>query len=180
MTFPPGTGRTGDDSTRDRKDETMPTVTPHLWFDKGGEAAADYYCSIFPDSRVLERQKFENTPSGTVESVLFEVAGQRVMILAAGPEFRLNEAFSFFVSCGTQEEVDEYWDTLVSDGGEEGPCGWLKDRYGVSWQIIPKLLDELLQDEDRERADRVMQAMLGMKKIDCAGLRAAYEGGVAA
>ena len=158
----------------------MPTVTPHLWFDKGGETAADYYCSIFPDSRILERQTFENTPSGAVASVLFEIAGQRVMILAAGPEFRVNEAFSFFVSCETQEEVDEYWDKLTGDGGEEGPCGWLKDKYGVSWQIIPKLLDELLQDEDRERADRVMQAMLGMKKIECDGLRAAYEGGVPA
>ena len=153
----------------------MPTVTPHLWFDKGGEAAAEYYCSIFPSSRILERKRFENTPSGDVSSVLFEIAGQRVMILAVGPEFRLDEAFSFFLTCETQEEVDEYWDRLIGDGGEEGRCGWLKDKYGVSWQIIPKLLDELLQDGDRERADRVLQAMLKMRKIDSAALREVYE-----
>ncbi len=158
----------------------MPTVTPHLWFEKDAEEAAQFYCSLFRDSRIVERHRYENTPSGTVTSVLFEIAGQRVMILAAGPEFRLNEAFSFFVSCETQEEVDEYWEKLTAEGGEEGPCGWCKDKYGVSWQIVPKLLDELLADEDRERADRVMQAMLGMKKIDCDGLRAAYEGGVPA
>ena len=158
----------------------MPTITPHLWFEKDAHEAATFYCSIFPSSRIVEERTFDNTPSGTVTSVVFEIEGQRVMILAAGPEFRLNEAFSFFVSCETQEEVDEYWEKLIADGGEEGPCGWLKDKYGVSWQIIPKLLDELLQDEDRGRADRVMQAMLGMKKIDCDGLRAAYEGGVPA
>ena len=158
----------------------MPTITPHLWFDKEAHEAAAFYCSIFRNSRIIEERTFDNTPSGTVTSVVFEIEGQRAMILAAGPEFRLSEAFSFFVSCETQDEVDEYWEKLTADGGEEGPCGWLKDKYGVSWQIIPELLDELLGDEDRERADRVMQAMLGMKKIECDGLREAYEGGVTA
>jgi predicted 3-demethylubiquinone-9 3-methyltransferase (glyoxalase superfamily) len=156
----------------------MPTVTPHLWFEQDAEAAAQFYCSVFPDSRVLAVRRYENTgPDGdqSVTSVEFEVAGQRAILLEAGPEFKLNEAFSFFVECEDQAEVDEYWEKLTAEGGEEGPCGWLKDRFGVSWQIIPKLLDELLQDEDRERANAVMQAMLQMGKIDCAALQRAYD-----
>ncbi len=156
----------------------MPSVTPHLWFDKEAEEAANLYCSIFPDSRILDRRRYENTgPSGTetVTTVTFEIAGQRVIALNAGPHFTFNESFSFFVECDTQEEVDEYWAKLTADGGEEGPCGWLKDRFGLSWQLVPKLLDELLQDEDRDRADSVMRAMLQMKKIDCDALRQAYE-----
>lgn len=156
----------------------MPNVTPHLWFDKEAEEAANLYCSIFPNSRILDTHRFDNTgPSGTetVTSVTFEVAGQRVIGLNAGPHFEFNEAFSFFVECETQEEVDEYWDKLVADGGQESQCGWLKDKFGLSWQIIPKLLGELLQDEDKDRANRVMQAMLQMKKIECDALREAYE-----
>ncbi len=156
----------------------MPTVTPHLWFDKEAEEAAELYCSIFPNSRIRDTRRYENAgPSGneTVTTVSFEISGQRVIALNAGPEFKFNEAFSFFVECQTQEEVDEYWEKLTADGGEEGPCGWLKDKFGLSWQIIPKLLDELLQDEDKERANRVMQAMLQMKKIESDELRRAYE-----
>lgn len=156
----------------------MPSVTPHLWFDKEAHEAAELYCSIFPDSRILDTSTFENTgPNGdeTVSTVTFEVAGQRVIGLNAGPHFKFSEAFSFFVECETQEEVDEYWDKLIADGGEESQCGWLKDKFGLSWQIIPKLLMELLQDEDKERADRVMQAMLKMRKIECDVLREAYE-----
>ncbi len=156
----------------------MPTITPHLWFDKEAEEAAAFYATVFPNSRVLETRRYENTgPSGneTVTTVTFEVLGQRVIGLNAGPHFKLDEAFSFFVECDTQEEVDEYWDKLTADGGQESYCGWLKDKFGVSWQIIPKLLDELLRDEDKERANRVMQAMLQMGKIDCAVLRQAYE-----
>lgn len=156
----------------------MPNVTPHLWFDKEAEEAANLYCSIFPNSRILDTHRFDNTgPSGTetVTSVTFEVAGQRVVGLNAGPHFEFNEAFSFFVECETQEEVDEYWDKLIADGGQESQCGWLKDKFGLSWQIIPKLLGELLQDEDKDRANRVMQAMLQMKKIECDALREAYE-----
>ncbi len=156
----------------------MPTITPHLWFDDQAEAAAGLYCSIFPNSRIINVRRYENTgpdSDQTVTTVEFEVAGQKVIALDAGPHFKLDEAFSFFVACDTQAEVDEYWEKLTANGGEEGPCGWLKDRYGVSWQIIPKLLDELLGDEDRERANSVMQAMLQMKKIDCDALQRAYD-----
>ncbi len=156
----------------------MPSITPHLWFDKEAEEAAGLYCSIFTNSRILETRRYDNTgPSGTesVMTVTFEVEGQRVIGLNAGPHFKLDEAFSFFVECETQKEVDEYWDKLTADGGQESQCGWLKDKFGLSWQIVPKLLDELLQDEDKDRANRVMQAMLQMKKIECEGLREAYE-----
>jgi predicted 3-demethylubiquinone-9 3-methyltransferase (glyoxalase superfamily) len=156
----------------------MPTITPHLWFDKEAEEAANLYCSIFPDSRILETRRYENTgPSGTdtITTVTFEITGQRVIALNAGPYFKFNESFSFFVECEGQEEVDEYWDKLTADGGEESACGWLKDKFGLSWQIIPKLLEELLQDEDKDRANSVMQAMLQMKKIDCDALLEAYE-----
>jgi predicted 3-demethylubiquinone-9 3-methyltransferase (glyoxalase superfamily) len=156
----------------------MPNIAPHLWFDKEAEEAANLYCSIFPDSRVVETFIYENTgPSGddTATQVTFEVLGQRVLAINAGPEFKLNEAFSFLVECDTQEEVDEYWSKLTADGGEESVCGWLKDKYGVSWQIVPKLLDELLRDDDKERAKRVMHAMLQMKKIESKELQEAYD-----
>lgn len=156
----------------------MPSITPHLWFDKEALEAAELYCSIFPDSRIIQTRLFENTgPSGdeTASTVEFEIAGQRVIGLNAGPHFKLDEAFSFFVSCETQEEVDEYWEKLTSGGGQEVQCGWLRDRFGVSWQIVPRLLDELLQDDDRAKANNVMQAMLQMKKLDCALLQEAYD-----
>ena len=159
----------------------MPTVTPHLWFDKEAHEAAELYCSIFPDSRILGDDRYENSGPGgdqTVSTVTFEVCGQRVIGLNAGPEFKFNESFSFFVECDGQDEVDEYWDKLIANGGEESQCGWLKDRYGLSWQIIPKLLMELLGDEDKDAANRVMQAMLQMRKIDCDALQRAYEGRV--
>ncbi|HWC14100.1 MAG TPA: VOC family protein [Actinomycetota bacterium] len=157
----------------------MPTITPHLWFEKEGREAAELYCSIFPDSRILSEETFESPPGAegpppTFSQVTFELCGQRVIALSAGPTFELDEAFSFFVECETQEEVDEYWDKLTANGGEESVCGWLKDRYGLSWQIVPKLLGELMQDEDKDRAHAVMQAMLKMKKIDCAALQEAY------
>ena len=123
-------------------------------------------------------RRYENTgPDGdqTVTTVELEIVGQRAILLDAGPSFKLDEAFSFFVECETQAEVDEYWDKLTADGGEESYCGWLKDKFGVSWQIIPRLLEELLQDEDKDRANSVMQAMLQMRKIDCAALQRAYD-----
>jgi predicted 3-demethylubiquinone-9 3-methyltransferase (glyoxalase superfamily) len=156
----------------------MPSITPHLWFDKEAHEAAELYCSIFPNSRIVKKESFENsgaTGTETISIVTFEVLGQRVIGLNAGPDFKFNESFSFFVECETQEEVDEYWDKLIADGGQESRCGWLKDKYGLSWQIIPKLLGELLQDEDKDRATRVMHAMLQMKKIDSNALREAYE-----
>ena len=151
----------------------MPTITPFLWFDKDADKAAELYCSIFPNSRILDTQRFENTGPDLDEvasTVTFEVLGQRVTAMNAGPHFKLDEAFSFSVECDTQEEVDEYWNKLTADGGEESECGWLKDKYGVSWQIAPKLLGELLQDEDKEKARRVMEAMLKMQKIESAVL----------
>ena len=132
-------------------------------------------------ARIVETNVFDNTgPSGTetVSTVTFEVIGQRVLGLNAGPHFKFNESFSFFVECESQEEVDEYWDKLIANGGEESQCGWLKDRYGLSWQIIPKLLMDLLGDEDKDAANRVMQAMLQMRKIDCDALQRAHEGTV--
>lgn len=155
----------------------MPTVTPHLWFDKEAHEAAELYCSIFPDSRIIGQERFENSgpnENEVVSTVTFEVCGQRVIGLNAGPHFKFDEAFSFFVECDTQEEVDEYYGKLLADGGVESQCGWLKDKYGLSWQIIPKLLGELLQDEDKDRAQRVMHAMLQMRKIDSAVLLDAY------
>jgi predicted 3-demethylubiquinone-9 3-methyltransferase (glyoxalase superfamily) len=168
---------TFDRDTTEGRSQEMLTITPHLWFDNQGEEAAEFYCSIFPNSRILETRRYEYTgPDGTqtVTTVVFEVLGQRVIALNAGPDFKLNEAFSFFVECDTQEEVDEYYDKLLG-GGQQLPCGWLNDRYGVSWQVVPKLLDELLQDEDKERANSVMRAMLQMKKIESKVLQEAYD-----
>jgi predicted 3-demethylubiquinone-9 3-methyltransferase (glyoxalase superfamily) len=153
----------------------MPTPTPCLWFDTEGEEAARFYTSVFPNSRIVEVARYgEAGPrdEGTVMVVSFELDGQAFTALNGGPEFKFTEAVSFQVDCADQAEVDRYWQTL-SEGGEQGPCGWLKDRYGLSWQIVPTRLNELLRDPDRERAQRVMKAMLGMGKIDIAGLEAA-------
>jgi predicted 3-demethylubiquinone-9 3-methyltransferase (glyoxalase superfamily) len=146
----------------------MQKLTPCLWFDTEGEEAAEFYTSVFPDSRIVEVTRYGSAgprEEGTVMTVDFELDGQPFVALNGGPDFTFNEAISFQVSCKDQDEVDTFWDTL-SEGGEEGPCGWLKDRFGVSWQIVPTALPELLGDPDREKAQRVMQAMLSMKKIE--------------
>ena len=147
----------------------MPTqLTPCLWFDDRGEEAANFYASVFPNSRILEVTRYGSAgprPEGMVMTVSFELDGQRFTALNGGPEFTFTEAISFEVECADQAEVDRYWSAL-SDGGQEGPCGWLKDRFGLSWQIIPKRLNELVTDPDREKAQRVMAAMLKMQKID--------------
>ncbi len=153
----------------------MPKITPWLWFDTEGEEAARFYTSVFPNSKIVEIAHYGSAgprPEGMVMTVSFELDGQPFVALNGGPDFTFNEATSFEVSCKTQEEVDAYWDKL-SDGGEEGPCGWLKDRYGVSWQIIPTALPELLADPDREKSQRVMEAMLKMKKIEIDALERA-------
>jgi predicted 3-demethylubiquinone-9 3-methyltransferase (glyoxalase superfamily) len=155
----------------------MPKITPFLWFDTQAEEAAEFYVSIFPDSRVLEVARYGEAgpgPAGSAMTVRFELDGQEFLALNGGPEFRFTEAVSFLVSCASQEEVDWYWERL-SEGGEERVCGWLRDRYGLSWQVVPAILSELLTDPDREKADRVMQAMLRMTKIDITGLQEAYE-----
>ena len=155
----------------------MPKITPWLWFDTEAEEAASFYTSIFSNSRVLEVTRYGKAgprPEGMVLTVSFELDGQEFVALNGGPEFKFNEAVSFQVTCRTQDEVDEFWARL-SEGGEEGPCGWLKDRYGVSWQIVPTRLMELINDPDPERSERAMRAMLQMKKIDVATLEQAVQ-----
>lgn len=157
----------------------MKKIVPCLWFDTEGEAAAEFYMSVFPNSRILDVSHYGEAgprPAGTVMTVNFELNGQEFLALNGGPEFTFSEAISFQVFCEDQDEVDRYWSAL-SEGGEEGPCGWLKDRFGLSWQIVPTRLGELLSDPDPERSQRAMKAMLGMKKIDVAELeRSAAEG----
>jgi predicted 3-demethylubiquinone-9 3-methyltransferase (glyoxalase superfamily) len=153
----------------------MDEITPCLWFDTEGEEAARFYTSVFPNSRILEVVRYGAAgpgPEGTVMTVSFELEGQKFVALNGGPEFTFSEAISFQVGCRTQEEVDAFWSKL-SEGGEQGPCGWLKDRYGVSWQIVPTVLAELLSDPDPQRSQRVMRAMLQMKKLEIDALERA-------
>ena len=153
----------------------MQKITPCLWFDTEGEAAATFYTSIFENSRILQVTRYGSAgprPEGTVMTVTFELDGQEFIALNGGPEFTFDEAISFQVNCESQEEVDQFWAKL-SEGGQEGPCGWLKDKFGLSWQVIPAVLDELIRDPDPERSQRAMKAMLGMGKIDVAELERA-------
>lgn len=150
----------------------MLSITPFLWFDTQAEEAMQFYTSIFPRSKVVAVQR----NGAQVMAVTWELEGQRFMGLNAGPHFTFNEAVSFFVSCDTQQEVDELWDKLMAGGGKPSQCGWLKDRFGLSWQIIPTALPRLLGDPDRAKADRAMQAMLQMQKIDAAALQRAFDG----
>ena len=150
----------------------MKKITPFLWFDNQAEEAMNFYVSIFKNSRVLG---VTPGPNGIAQSVTFELEGQEFIALNAGPQFKFNEAISFFVNCETQAEVDELWEKLTAGGGEESMCGWLKDKYGLSWQIIPTALGEMMGDPDPEKAGRVVQAMLQMRKIDIQGLRQAYD-----
>ena len=155
----------------------MDQITPCLWFDTEGEEAARFYTSVFPNSRILEVVRYGAAgpgPKGTVMTVNFELDGQKFVALNGGPEFTFSEAISFQVGCRTQEEVDAFWSKL-SEGGEQGPCGWLKDRYGVSWQIVPTVLAELLSDPDPERSQRVMRAMLQMKRLEIDALERAAQ-----
>lgn len=156
----------------------MQKITTCLWFDHQAEEAANFYTSLFDNSRIVEVQRYtEAMPdrAGQVMLVVFELAGQRFMALNGGPEFTLTEAASLHVDCADQKEVDELW-TRLTDGGQESQCGWLKDRFGLSWQIIPRRLTELLNDPDPDRAVRATRAMLGMRKIDVQGLLEAVEG----
>jgi predicted 3-demethylubiquinone-9 3-methyltransferase (glyoxalase superfamily) len=158
--------------------EIMQKITTFLWFDDQAEEAVAHYTAIFGNSRVVDVQRYGEAgpgPAGSVMTVTFELEGQRFIALNGGPEYKFTEAVSLYVDCETQQEVDELWAKL-SEGGEEGPCGWLKDRYGLSWQIVPKTLIELLGDPDPAKAGRVMAAMLGMKKIEVDQLQAAYAG----
>jgi predicted 3-demethylubiquinone-9 3-methyltransferase (glyoxalase superfamily) len=160
----------------------MQKITPFLWFDNNAEEAAKYYTSIFKNSKIIDIVHYGESaaeasgrPEGTVMIVTFELEGQRFMALNGGPVFKFSPAISFLVNRNTQEEVDDLWEKL-SEGGEKEQCGWLKDKFGVSWQIVPNVLGEMLQDRDAKKSERVMEALIQMKKIDIQGLRKAYAG----
>jgi predicted 3-demethylubiquinone-9 3-methyltransferase (glyoxalase superfamily) len=153
-------------------------VTPNLWFDTQGEEAANFYCSIFPNSRIVSIARYPEGspgPAGEVMTVEYELDGQRYVHINGGPQFTFSEAVSFQINCADQAEVDYYWEKLQQGGGEEGPCGWLKDKYGLSWQVVPAGMEELFSDPDPGRAQRAMQAMLQMKKLDAAEIRRAAD-----
>jgi predicted 3-demethylubiquinone-9 3-methyltransferase (glyoxalase superfamily) len=157
----------------------MQKITPFLWFDEEAEEAMDFYTSIFKNSKVIGVSRYgEAGPGepGTVMIATFEIEGQRFTALNGGPRFKFNEAISFEIDCEKQEEVDYLWESLTASGGEPGMCGWLKDKYGLSWQVVPRILGELMGDEDREKVKRVTEAMLSMRKIEIAELQRAYEG----
>jgi len=151
----------------------MQKITPFLWFDKEARQAAKFYTSVFKGSKIKGTDTFSDTPSGAVDVVAIELMGQEFVLMSAGPQFKFNEAISFVVNCETQEEVDYYWEKLTADGGQESMCGWLKDKFGLSWQVVPTILSELLQDKDAAKAKRVMEAMLKMRKIDIKTLKQA-------
>ena len=153
-------------------------ITPNLWFDTEAEEGAGFYTSVFENSRIVNVAHYTEAgprEAGMVMVVEFELEGQRFVAINGGPEFAFDEAVSLQINCETQEEIDYYWERLT-EGGEEGPCGWLKDRYGLSWQVTPTGMEEMLNDPDPERARRAMQAMLGMRKLDLAALREAADG----
>jgi predicted 3-demethylubiquinone-9 3-methyltransferase (glyoxalase superfamily) len=156
-------------------------ITPFLWFDDQAEEAVNFYISLFKNSKIVNVARYDKAgatasgrPLGSVMTATFQLDGQEFIALNGGPVFKFTQAISFFVSCETQEEVDRLWNQLT-EGGEEGQCGWLKDRFGLSWQIVPTALGEMLGDKDPAKAQRVMQAMLAMKKIDINGLKQAYD-----
>lgn len=154
----------------------MQKITPFLWFDKEAREAARFYTSLFPNSGIKGTDTFSDTPSGGVDVVSVELMGQEFTLMSAGPRFKFNEAISFVVDCDSQEEVDYYWEKLTSGGGQESMCGWLKDKFGLSWQVVPRVLNELLTSKDAAKAQRALQAMLQMKRIDIAALQQAAKG----
>jgi predicted 3-demethylubiquinone-9 3-methyltransferase (glyoxalase superfamily) len=153
-------------------------IVPNLWFDTEAEEAAKFYVGVFDNSRIVNVTHYTEAgprDAGMVMTVEFELDGQRFIGINGGPQFSFDEAVSFAIECETQEEVDHYW-VKLSEGGEEGQCGWLKDRYGLSWQVVPTGMEELFADPDKGRAERAMKAMLGMRKLDVAALRSAADG----
>jgi len=158
-------------------------ITPFLWFDDQAEEAVKFYTSVFKNSKVGRILRYDEEaasksgrPAGSVLTIEFEIEGQKFVALNGGPQFKFNESVSFVVNCETQEEVDYFWQKLTADGGEESQCGWLKDKFGLSWQVTPTVLIDMLHDKDSEKAERVMKAMLQMQKIDIEKLKAAYGG----
>ena len=153
----------------------MQKITPFLWFDKEAGEAARFYTSVFKGSKIKDSTTIENTPSGTAEVIAIELMGQEFTLISAGPYFKFTEAVSFVVNCGTQQEIDYYWEKLSADPKAE-QCGWLKDKYGLSWQIVPTMLPKMLQDKDKKKVARVTEAFLQMKKFDIKALERAYKG----
>lgn len=152
-------------------------ITPHLWFDKEAVEAAQYYVSIFPGSEIKKISRIENTPSGDCDIVTFSLSGNPFMAISAGPYFKFNEAVSFIVHCDTQEDIDHYWEKLSAGGDPAAQqCGWLKDKFGLSWQVVPSAMDDMMSNGTKEQIDRVTQAFLKMKKFDLATLEKAYKG----
>lgn len=158
-----------------RKPTVTQKITPHLWFDKEAGEAAEFYTSVFPKSKIKSTTTLRNTPSGTVEVVTIDLMGQEFMLLSAGPLFTFNESVSFIVRCKTQKEIDYYWEKL-SAVPEAEQCGWLKDKYGLSWQIVPAAMDKMMKDKNERRLARVTEAFLKMKKFDIKALERAYKG----
>jgi predicted 3-demethylubiquinone-9 3-methyltransferase (glyoxalase superfamily) len=163
----------------------MQKITPFLWFDHQAEEAVEFYPSIFKNSKIGSILRYgeeaakvseSRRPAGSVLTIEFEIEGQKFVALNGGPPFKFNESISFVVNCETQEEVDYFWEKLTAGGGEESQCGWLKDKFGLSWQVTPTVLIDMLHDEDHEKSESVMKAMLQMQKIDIQKLKAAYEG----
>src|SRR4026208_1500600 len=160
----------------------MQKITPFLWFDNQAEEAAKFYASVFENSKVGRILRYDEAsskgagrPVGSVLTIEFEIEGQKFTALNGGPQFKFNESISFVVNCETQDEVDYFWEKLTADGGQESACGWLKDKFGLSWQITPTVLIDMLNDSDQEKSGRVMQAMLQMQKIDIKALKDAYD-----
>ena len=157
----------------------MPRITPNLWFDTEGREAAEFYVSVFPNSRITNVTYYGEAgprPSGTVMTVDFVLDGHEFTGINGGPHFTFDEAVSFLVNCKDQQEIDYYWDTLINDGGEPSQCGWLKDKFGLSWQIVPGEFLEMVANGNREQVERVMAAIQTMRKLDLAALRCAYAG----
>jgi len=153
-------------------------ITPFLWYDNQAEEAANFYVSIFKNSRILGVTRYGKSgpgPEGTVLTAAFKLEGQKFTALNGGPRFTFNESVSFVVNCETQEEIDYFWEKLSSDGGQESQCGWLKDKFGLSWQVVPTILPELITSKDAKKSERVMQALMQMKKLDLAKLKQAGE-----
>jgi predicted 3-demethylubiquinone-9 3-methyltransferase (glyoxalase superfamily) len=161
------------------EEPAMPRITPFLWFDTEAEEAAEFYCSIFPNSKITAVSHYTEAgprPVGMVMTVSFVLDGQEFTALNGGPNFTFNEAISLLINCADQDEVDYYWEKLTADGGQEVECGWVRDRYGLAWQVVPEGMMDVLNSDDPARIERAMQAMFTMKKLDLAALQAAADG----
>lgn len=153
----------------------MKKLTPFLWFDTNLKEITNFYLSVFPDAKLYGNGNLSDTPSGNVEMATMEILGQELSMMTAGPLFKFNESISFVVRCEDQVEIDYYWEKLTADGGSEGQCGWCKDKYGLSWQIVPTVMDEMMSCGDSQKIGRVTQAFLQMKKFDIATLQAVFD-----